>query len=42
MGYEKEGKRKRKIKSILGGGIGLIVGLGTSVILKANGDQLIK
>lgn len=42
MGYEREGKRKRKIRSLLGGSIGLVVGLGTAVILKKNGDELLK
>ena len=41
-GYVQEAKRKRKMRSLIGGGIGLAVGLGTSVILKANGDQILK
>ncbi len=42
LGYVQEAKRKRKIRSLIGGGFGLAVGLGTSVILKANGDQILK
>lgn len=42
MGYEHEGKRKRKVKALIGGGIGLFIGLGTSVILKASGDEILK
>ncbi len=42
MGYEHEGKRKRKLKAIIGGGIGLIIGLGTSVILKATDNEILK
>lgn len=42
MGYEHEGKRKRKVKALIGGGIGLFIGLGTSVILKATGDEILK
>jgi hypothetical protein len=42
LGYLQEAKRKRKVRSLLGGGIGLAVGLGTSVILKAHGDQIFK
>jgi hypothetical protein len=41
-GYEREGKRKRKVKSLLGGTVGLVLGLGASIVLKANGDELIK
>ncbi len=42
MGYEHEGKRKRKLKSLLGGGIGLIAGLIAADILKKNGNELLK
>ncbi len=42
MGYEREGRRKRKVKALLGGSIGLVVGIGTSFILKATGNQLLK
>lgn len=42
MGYDHEGKRKRKVKALIGGGIGLFVGLGTSFILKATGDEILK
>ncbi len=41
-GYEHEGKRKRKVKGLLGGTVGLVVGIGTSIVLKANGDELLK
>lgn len=40
QGYENEGKRKRKISTFLGGGIGLILGIiGTSIVLKVNEDE---
>lgn len=42
MGYEHEGKRKRKLKTLLGGGIGIIVGLITADRLKKNGNELLK
>jgi hypothetical protein len=42
MGYERVARKKRKIKSLIGGGIGLSVGLGTFFILKANGAELLK
>lgn len=42
MGYEHEGKRKRKLKALIGGGIGLFIGFGTSIILKATGDEILK
>lgn len=41
-GYEHEGKRKRKIRSLVGGTVGLAIGLGASIVLKANGNELIK
>jgi hypothetical protein len=41
MGYEHEGRRKRKIKALFGGCIGLAVGLGTFAILKANGYRIL-
>lgn len=42
MGYERVARKKRKIKSLLGGGIGLGVGLGTFGIFKATGNELWK
>lgn len=42
MGYERVARKKRKMKSLLGGGIGLGVGLGTFFILKSTGNELIK
>jgi hypothetical protein len=42
LGYVQEAKRKRKVRSLIGGGIGLAIGLGTSVILKGNGDEILK
>jgi hypothetical protein len=40
MGYERVAKKKRKLKSLIGGGIGLVVGLGTYGVLKANNSGL--
>lgn len=40
MGYERVGRKKRKIKSLIGGATGLGVGLGTYFILKANDSEL--
>jgi hypothetical protein len=40
MGYERVAKKKRKLKSLIGGGIGLVVGLGTYGVLKASGNEL--
>lgn len=40
MGYERVARKKRKIKSLIGGGVGLGVGLGTYFILKANNAEL--
>lgn len=40
MGYERVARKKRKLKSLIGGGIGLIVGLGTYGILKSTGNEL--
>lgn len=42
MGYERVARKKRKIKSLIGGGIGLGVGLGTFFILKSTDNELIK
>jgi hypothetical protein len=40
MGYERVAKKKRKLKSLIGGGIGLVVGLGTYGVLKSGGNEL--
>jgi hypothetical protein len=37
MGYERVARKKRKIRSLIGGGIGLGVGLGTFFILQGTG-----
>jgi hypothetical protein len=42
MGYERVARKKRKLRSLLGGGIGLGVGLGTFFILKSTGNDPIK
>jgi hypothetical protein len=42
MGYERVGRKKRKIRSLVGGGIGLGIGLGTFFILQAGHNELIK
>jgi hypothetical protein len=42
MGYERVARKKRKVRSLLGGGIGLGIGLGTHFILKSTGNELIK
>lgn len=42
MGYERMARRNRKIQSLIGGGIGLAVGLGTFLILQHHDIQLIK
>jgi hypothetical protein len=42
MGYERVARKKRKIRSLIGGGIGLGVGLGTFFILKSTGNDPIK
>jgi len=42
MGYERMARRNRKIQSLLGGGIGLVAGLGTFLILQNHDIQLIK
>lgn len=39
MGYERVARKKRKVKSLLGGGIGLVVGLGTFGTLKATDNN---
>ncbi len=40
MGYEKVARKKSKIRSLMGGGIGLVVGLGTFGVLKATGNEI--
>lgn len=40
MGYERVARKKRKLKSLIGGGIGLAVGLGTFGVLKSTGNEL--
>ena len=40
MGYERVARKKRKIKALLGGGVGLAAGLGTFFILKSTGNNL--
>jgi hypothetical protein len=42
MGYERMARRNRKIQSLIGGGIGLVAGLGTFLILQNSGTELIK
>jgi hypothetical protein len=42
MGYERMARRNRKIQSLIGGGIGLVAGLGTFLILQSYDIQLIK
>jgi hypothetical protein len=42
MGYSRVASKKRKLQSLIGGGIGLVVGLGTSFVLRANDAELIK
>lgn len=39
MGYERVARKKRKIKGLIGGGIGLAAGLGTFFILKSTGND---
>jgi len=40
MGYERVARKKRKLRSLFGGGIGLAVGLGTYGILKGTGNEI--
>jgi hypothetical protein len=40
MGYERVARKKRKISSLAGGGIGLAAGLGTFFILKGTGNEI--
>lgn len=42
MGYQRVADKKRKIKSLVSGGIGLGIGLGTFFILKNNDAELLK
>ncbi|MDQ3049233.1 MAG: hypothetical protein M3R27_16930 [Bacteroidota bacterium] len=42
MGYERVARKKRKLKSLIGGGIGLGIGLGTFFILQSTGKELIQ
>ncbi|MBL7882735.1 MAG: hypothetical protein JNL69_01600 [Bacteroidia bacterium] len=42
MGYERVARKKRKVQSLIGGGVGLAVGLGTWGVLKSTGNDLIK
>lgn len=42
MGYERMARRNRKIQALVGGGIGLVAGLGTFLILQASDKELIK
>ncbi len=42
MGYERVARKKRKFQSMIGGGAGLVVGLGTFGVLKATGNELLK
>lgn len=40
MGYERVARKKRKLGSLVGGGIGLGVGLGTFFILKSTNNEI--
>jgi hypothetical protein len=40
MGYERVARKKRKMGSLIGGGIGLGVGFGTYFILKGTGNEI--
>ncbi|MBA3972443.1 MAG: hypothetical protein H0X46_09955 [Bacteroidetes bacterium] len=40
MGYERVARKKRKISSLIGGGVGLGVGFGTYFILKGTGNEI--
>lgn len=42
MGYERVARKKRKLKSLIGGGVGLVAGIGTFIGLKASGTDLWK
>lgn len=40
MGYERMARRNRKIQALVGGGIGLVAGLGTFLVLQASHNEL--
>ena len=42
MGYERVARSKRKLKSLLGGGIGVVAGYSAYLVLKSNNSELIK
>ncbi len=42
IGYERVARKKRKFQSMIGGGVGLVVGLGTYGVLKSTGNEIIK
>jgi hypothetical protein len=42
MGYERVAKKKRKLKSLIGGGLGLVAGIGTFIGLKSSGNDIWK
>lgn len=42
MGYERVARKKRKVQSLIGGGIGLAVGLGTWGVLTSTGNDIFK
>lgn len=42
MGYERMARRNRKIQALVGGGLGLVAGLGTFLILQASDKQIIR
>jgi hypothetical protein len=42
MGYERVGRKKRKIGSLVGGAVGLGVGIGTAIILNSTHNELFK
>jgi hypothetical protein len=39
MGYERVARKKRKLQSLIGGGVGLVVGLSTYGVLKATHNK---
>jgi hypothetical protein len=40
MGYERVARKKRKLKSLIGGGLGLVAGIGAFIGFKASGNEL--
>jgi len=42
MGYERVARKKRNIQSLIGGGAGLVVGMGTYGVFKATGNEIFK